>query len=144
MTTLLSDLTLALLNAARKAGADTADALAVTASSQSIDVLNGALEHAERSESTDIGLRVFVGQRQAVVSASDTRLETMAAMAERAVAMAKEAPEDPYAGLADPEQLAQNWDVAALELYDPTPEPAPSGRSISTSSRSRRGCRSWG
>jgi PmbA protein len=85
----------------------------------------GALEHAERSEATDIGLRVMVGQRQANVSASDTKAETIQVMAERAVAMAKEAPEDPYVGLADPSQLAQNWDLDALELYDPTPEPAP-------------------
>ena len=126
MTADLSSLTHSLLDAAKKAGADEADALAVTATSQSIDVLNGALEHAERSEGTDIGLRVFVGQRQAVVSASDTRAETMAAMAERAVAMAKEAPEDPYAGLANPSQLATSWDLDALEMFDDTPEPAPS------------------
>jgi len=93
--------------------------------SVSIDVRAGALEHAERSEATDIGLRVFVGQRQANVSASDTSAETIQVMAERAVAMAKEAPEDPYVGLADPAQLATQWDVSALELSDPTDEPAP-------------------
>lgn len=115
----------ALIDAARKAGADAADAMAAEGSSLSIEVRTGKLEHAERSEGTDLGLRVFVGQRQALVSSSDMRPETLAAMAERAVAMAREAPEDPYAGLADPAQLAQNWDLAALELEDISDEPEP-------------------
>lgn len=121
----LQDLTHALLDAAKRAGADTADAMAVSGTSISIDVRHGKLEQAERSESTDIGLRVMIGQRSANVSASDTRLDTMQTMAERAVAMAKEAPEDPYIGLADSTQLAQSWDIEALELADPSDEPAP-------------------
>ena len=100
----LDSLTHALLDAATKAGADAADALAVEGSSTEIDVRNGTLEQADRSEGTDIGLRVFVGRRSAVVSSSDTKDSTLATMAERAVAMAREAPEDPYAGLADPGQ----------------------------------------
>jgi len=115
----------ALLDAARKAGADTADAMAAEGSSLTIEVRDGTLEHAERSEGVDVGLRVFVGQRQAQVSSSDTRAETLTEMAERAVAMAKEAPEDPYAGLAGADQLAQSWDLAALEMADPDAEPAP-------------------
>ncbi|EPX79701.1 TldD/PmbA family protein [Salipiger mucosus] len=118
-------LTHALLDAAAKAGADSADAIAMDGTSLSIDVRGGALEQAERAEGTDIGLRVFVGQRSAVVSASDTKAETISAMAERAVAMAREAPEDPWAGLAAPAQLARDWDAAALEMADPAPEPAP-------------------
>ncbi|WP_264211670.1 TldD/PmbA family protein [Leisingera thetidis] len=115
----------ALIDAARKAGADAADAMAAEGSSLSIEVRTGKLEHAERSEGTDLGLRVFVGKRQALVSSSDMRPETIRAMAERAVAMAREAPEDPYAGLADPSQLAKDWDLAALELEDPSGEPEP-------------------
>ncbi|MEZ5714731.1 MAG: TldD/PmbA family protein [Paracoccaceae bacterium] len=114
----------ALLDAARKAGAEAADVLVTEGRAVSIDVRAGRLEQAERAEGIDLGLRVLLGQRQATVSASDTRPETLAAMAERAVAMAREAPEDPYIGLADPAQLAQSWDVAALELADPAPEPA--------------------
>jgi PmbA protein len=121
----LDTLTAALLEAARKAGAEAADAIAVDGTSLSIDVLKGKLEQAERSEGVDIGLRVLIGKRQACVSASDTRPETMAEMAERAVAMAREAPEDPCIGLADPAQLARGWDAAALELDDPAPEPSP-------------------
>lgn len=121
----LASLTQALLDAARKAGADTADAFAVDGTSVGIDVRGGVLEQAERSEAIDIGLRVLVGQRSANVSASDIRADTMEMMAQRAVAMAREAPEDPYIGLADPDQLARNWDIAALELSDDSPEPAP-------------------
>ena len=121
----LSDITNALLEAARKAGADDADAMAVRDTALYIDVREGALEQAERSEGIDIGLRVLMGQRQANVSSSDASPETLMTMAERAVAMAREAPEDPYLGLADPAQLATEWDVKALELEDPTAEPDP-------------------
>lgn len=126
MSQRLSDLTEALLAAARKAGADAADALAVDGRAVSIDVRGGQLEQAERSEGMEIGLRVLMGGRQACVSASDISLRTMADMAERAVAMAREAPNDPYAGLAAPEELAKSWDIAALELADPAEEPAAS------------------
>ena len=123
MPTSLDDLTQTLLRAARDAGADGADAMAVDGTSISIEVKNGALEQAERAEGIDIGLRVFVGQRQACVSASDISARTIDTMAERAVAMAREAPEDPHIGLADPDQLARDWDVAALDLADPMGEP---------------------
>ncbi|MGR3792777.1 TldD/PmbA family protein [Vannielia sp. SX4] len=119
----LESLTEALLSAARSAGAEAADAMAVASTSLSIDTRAGALEQAERSEGTEIGLRVLVGKRQACVSGSDLRAETMATMAERAVAMARLAPEDPHCGLADPSQLAKGWDVAALDLADVGTEP---------------------
>ena len=120
----LAKLTDALLSAAQKAGADSADALATHGTSVTINVLNGALEQAERAEGTDIGLRVLVGKRQACVSASDTSADTITTMAERAVAMARLAPEDPYIGLADPDQIAKNWDVASLDLAEDAPEPS--------------------
>lgn len=114
-----------LIDAARRAGADAADAIALSGTALSIDVRGGRLEQAERAEGTDIGLRVLLGKRAAVVSSSDARPETLAAMAERAVAMAREAPEDPYLGLADPAQLARTRDASGLELHDPAPEPDP-------------------
>lgn len=114
-----------LLDAARKAGADGADAMVVDGTSLSIEVRDGRLEQAERSEGLDLGLRVFVGQRQANVSVSDARPETIAAMAERAVAMAREAPQDAYIGLADPLQLSTDMDFARLEICDPSREPDP-------------------
>lgn len=113
-----------MLDLARKAGAEAADTIVIDGSSVSVEVRGGALEHAERAESTDVGLRVFIGKQQAIVSGSDSRPETLAAMAERAVAMAREAPEDPFAGLADPEQLAGDFSVDSLELFDSTPEPS--------------------
>ncbi|WP_170351066.1 TldD/PmbA family protein [Ruegeria atlantica] len=124
MTLTPEDISQSLIDAARNTGADAADAIVIDGSSVSVEVRSGALEHAERSEGTDLGLRVFLGQRQAIVSSSDSRPETLTAMAERAVAMAREAPEDPFTGLADAAQLATDWDLPALELFDPTPEPA--------------------
>ncbi|MEO0503164.1 MAG: TldD/PmbA family protein [Pseudomonadota bacterium] len=123
--TVLSDLTDQMLRAARAAGADAADAMVVQGVSNSVDVREGALEQAERAEGIDLGLRVFVGQRQANVSTSDASARTIEEMAARAVAMAREAPEDAYAGLADPDALSDRRDAAGLELHDPTPEPSP-------------------
>lgn len=117
----------ALLAAALSAGADAADVIAATETSLEIGVADGALEEAGRSESADLGLRVLVGQRQACVSGSDRRRESLAEMAGRAVAMAREAPEDPYAGLAEPGMLApaDARDSAALDLLDPADAPSP-------------------
>ncbi len=125
MTNSLSRLTDQLLRAARKAGADEADSIAVSGSSVSIDVRGGKLEHAERSEGTEIGLRVLIGKQQACVSASDIRDNTITMMAERAVAMAREAPQDDTIGLADADQLARDVDAAPLELTDPADDPEP-------------------
>ncbi|MDP5218274.1 TldD/PmbA family protein [Ruegeria sp. 2205SS24-7] len=114
-----------LLKAARAAGADAADAIVLQGSSVSVEVRKGALEHAERSEDTDLGLRVLLGQRQALVSTSDMRPEALTEMAERAVAMAREAPEDPYCGLAEASELAADVSAEALDLADPTDPPTP-------------------
>jgi PmbA protein len=122
----LSALAERLVTAARTAGADAADAVAMRSVSQSVEVRDGQVEESERSEGNDMGLRVLVGQRQAVVSTNDLNPDGVAALAERAVAMAKAAPEDKFAGLADPTLLAKSFpdldlvdaelpDVAALE-----------------------------
>ncbi|SLN68765.1 peptidase PmbA [Pseudoruegeria aquimaris] len=124
MTDRLATFTEQLLGAARRAGADAADAIAVDGTSVSIEVLKGKLEHAERAEGVDLGLRVMVGRRQACVSASDTSASTIETMAERAVAMAREAPEDPYIAQAEPGQFATEWDAAALEMADGADEPS--------------------
>ena len=113
--TLLNDV----VAAALKAGADAAEAVGAQRRSLSISVRNGDLEEVEREESRDLGLRVFVGRRQATVSGSDISAEARAKLVERAVAMARLAPEDPYAGLADPAHLAQG-PRPDLDLYDPT------------------------
>ena len=102
--TLLADL----IEAARKAEADAADAVAFNAASVSVAWRLGKLEKLERSESCDLGLRVFVGKRQATVSSTDFKPETLKEVVDRAVAMAKAAPEDPYCGLAEPGRIAVN------------------------------------
>jgi PmbA protein len=106
------------VSAALKAGADAAEAVGAERRSLSITVRMGELEEVEREESRDLGLRVFVGRRQATVSGSDISPEARAKLVERAVAMAKLAPEDPYAGLADPDRLARG-PLPDLDLYDP-------------------------
>ena len=121
----LQRLSEALIDAARRAGADQADALAVDGRSVSIDMRARALEQAERAEGLEIGLRVLVGGRQAAVSSSDHRDAAITEMAARAVAMAREAPVDDHLGLADPDQLARHRDAAGLELAEEAPEPEP-------------------
>ena len=121
----LADLTHALLDAATRAGADAADAMAVRSTSVSAQALRGALEQAERAQSTEIGLRVLIGRRQSCVSASDLSPGTIEEIAERAVAMARLAPEDPWVGLADTTQLSNIRDARSLELAEDAPEPEP-------------------
>ncbi|MBU2957221.1 TldD/PmbA family protein [Paracoccus sp. 1_MG-2023] len=121
----LQNLAEALIDAARKAGADQSDAMAVDARATGIDVRDGTLENAERAEGVEIGLRVLVGGRQGAVSSSDHSRDAIAAMAERAVAMARAAPVDDWLGLADPEQLSPRRDAAGLDLHDDALEPEP-------------------
>src|SRR3954451_8905452 len=113
----LLDLAERLVDAARRAGADAADAVAVRSISQSVEVRDGAVEESERAEGDDMGLRVLVGRRQAVVSTNDTKGNGADALAERAVAMARVAPEDQFAGLADASLLAHSF--PDLDLIDP-------------------------
>jgi PmbA protein len=105
--------------AALAAGADAAEAVAAERRSLAIGVRLGELEEVEREEASDLGLRVFIGRRQATVSGSDVSPEARRKLVERAVAMARLAPEDPYAGLAPKERLA-NGAALDLDLFDPT------------------------
>ncbi len=115
--TALADLAERLVGAAKRAGADAADAIAVRGVSLSVEVRDGAVEESERSEGDDLGLRVLVGRKQAVVSTNDLIGADFDALAERAVAMARAAPDDRFAGLADPALLAKTF--PALDLLDP-------------------------
>lgn len=111
-----------LLAKAKAAGADAADAVLVEGVSLSHAQRLGAVERLERAEGKDLGLRVLVGERQAIVSSTDMEPDTLDETVERALAMARSVPEDQYCGLADPEQLAKS--VPGLDIYDPR-EPAP-------------------
>lgn len=108
-----------LIDLARAAGADQADAVVVRSRSRSVSVRLGKVEGTESSESDDFALRVFVGGRVASVSANPGF--DMKVLAERAVAMARVSPEDPYACLADEKDLARNY--PDLQLFDPTEVP---------------------
>jgi PmbA protein len=107
-----------LIAAAKKAGADAADALFLENVSASVSYRLGKLEEIERSESSDIGLRVFVGQRVAFVSSTDFSKDAIAALPGRAVAMAKLAPEDKFACLAPKDRLARSFPNLELEDAD--------------------------
>lgn len=115
---ILADAAERLVAAAQRAGADAADAVAVRGVSQSVTVREGSVEESERSEGDNIGLRAFVGRRQAVVSTNDLGGAAFDALAERAVAMARAAPEDSFAGLAEAELLVR--DPPDLDLLDST------------------------
>ena len=112
-----------LITKAKKRGADAADALLVNSTSISHAERLGQTERLERSEARDLGLRVFFGKQQAVVSSNDWQAETLDDLVDRAVAMAKVVPEDPYCGLADVDQLFTG-DLPELDIFDST-EPAP-------------------
>jgi PmbA protein len=106
-----------LVAAAKRAGADAADALLVQNASLSVSRRLGRIEQLERAEGFDLGLRVFIGKRQAIVSATDPDPKGFATLAERAVAMAKVVPEDPFGGL--PDRFDPPRDPGPLDLFDP-------------------------
>jgi len=112
----LTDRVTALVEAAKRAGADAADAVAVRGRSNGVSVRLGEVESTESSESEEVSLRVFVGRRVASVSA--TAASDSETLAERAVAMAKVSPEDPYQGLADAALLVKT--PRDLDLFDAT------------------------
>ncbi|MDX5592998.1 TldD/PmbA family protein [Pseudovibrio sp. SPO723] len=113
--TQLEEHALQLVEAAMKAGADAADAVAVTGSSLGVQVREGKVESTDRAEGEDFTLRVFIGKQ--VASVSSNGIADPKGLAERAVAMAKVVPEDPYTSLADADRLLK--DIPQLDLKDP-------------------------
>ncbi len=111
-----------LIAKAKAAGAEAADAICFENVSISHAQRLGAIEKLERSESRDLGLRVFIGKKQAIVSSTDYNAQALDELVERVVAMARSVPEDPHCGLATPDQLAQNY-PDDLDICDPD-EPA--------------------
>ena len=105
-----------LIAAARRAGADAADSVLAEGVSLSLGWRLGQLENLERAEGADVGLRVFFGRRQAIASSSDLSPDAFRELVERAVAMARAAPEDPFCGLAEADELAH--DLPDLDLAD--------------------------
>jgi PmbA protein len=111
------DLLQDLIGRARRAGADAADAVLFEGTSLSHARRLGKTEKLERSEGQDLGLRVFIGRQQAVVSSTDRSPTALSELVERAVAMARTVPEDPFCGIADPAEIAQEW--PGLDMLDP-------------------------
>lgn len=113
-----------LVERAQKAGADAADAVAGLSTSVSHAQRLGKMEKLERDESQDLGLRVLVGQKQAIVSSNDWNADGLDRLVERAVAMAKAVPEDEYCGLADPDQIVTTGlpDLDMLDSEEPNAE----------------------
>lgn len=113
----------ALVDLARRAGADAADAIYAGSASEGVQVRLGLLEDVERSESEHLDLRVFVGKGSASIGSSDLSDAALRELAARAVDMARAAPDDRYSGLA-PEELLAHAPFPELELTDPH-EPTP-------------------
>ncbi|MBO0712339.1 MAG: TldD/PmbA family protein, partial [Acetobacteraceae bacterium] len=116
------DLLQDLVARARRAGADAADAVVFESTSLSHGRRLGKTEKLERSEGEDLGLRVFIGRQQAIVSSTDRSPAALSDLVGRAVAMARAVPEDPFCGIADPAEIARDW--PSLDMLDPE-EPAP-------------------
>src|ERR1700674_638952 len=116
------DLLTDLIARARAAGADAADAVLVAGTSLSVARRLGQTEHVERSEGQDLGLRVFIGKKAAIVSATSIDPAGFAALAERAVAMAKVVPEDTYTGLAETAAPPETQDLDMEDPSEPTAE----------------------
>lgn len=118
-STLLNDL----VQKAHKAGADAADAMLIDATSLSVGYRLGKVETLERAESGDLGLRIFIGKKQAMVSTTDRRVKTLDELVARAITMAKAAPEDIYCGLADPDAVTKSWPPLVMaDTKEPTAE----------------------
>ena len=107
-----------LIAKAKKAGADAADAVAIAGTSLSHTRRLGKTEKLERSETQDLGLRVLIGKQQAMVSSSDRATPSLDELVQRAVAMAQAIPEDPFCGLADPDQITHEW--PEIDIFDPS------------------------
>ena len=101
---------------AKRKGATAAEAMLVDGVSMSVTQRLGKRENLNRAEGRDLGLRVFLGQRQAMASTSDTTPASLEALLDRTLSMARAAPEEPYCGLADPALLVRH--IPRLELLD--------------------------
>src|SRR4051794_14569287 len=115
---LLSDL----IRQARTTGADAADAVLINGTSLSVSSRHGKIEHLERSEGHDLGLRVFVGKRASIVSSSSLDPAHFSDLAQRAVAMARVVPEDPFTGLADTWAPPEEFDLDMADPAEPSPD----------------------
>ncbi|MBB2204571.1 TldD/PmbA family protein [Gluconacetobacter takamatsuzukensis] len=111
------DLIGTLIGKARAAGADAVDAVYTARTAHGVQIRNGKTEDLERSETCDLGLRVFTGRQSAIVSATSLDPARFDALVEQALAMARVLPEDPHAGLS-PQAEHGFVDGTGLDLLD--------------------------
>ncbi|MEN3975245.1 TldD/PmbA family protein [Emcibacter sp. SYSU 3D8] len=147
------DILARLLDLAKRAGAENADAVLLENASLGVSCRLGQMEDLERSEGRDVGLRVLIGRKQAIVSGSDVAPMALELIAQRAVDMARYAPEDPFAGLADPALLAKNWpdnldmidnsEPGAEELIEQARATEDAARAVSGITNSEGASASW-
>ncbi len=117
------DLLQDVVSRARKAGADAADAVYIEGTSLSTACRLGKIEKLERSEGHDLGLRVFLGRRQAIVSSNDSSPAALDEVVARALSMARTVPEDPFCGIAESDQIAKEWpQLDSLDAAEPAGE----------------------
>jgi PmbA protein len=149
----MSEIVERLIGKSMKAGAEAADALIVEGLSMGASFRMGKLEDVDRSEGHDLGLRVFMGKRQAIASSNDFSDQALDELADRVVAMAKLAPEDPHCGLAPKERLAKAWPDLDLEdgtepssqdLADRAAEAEEAGLAVPGITNSEGAGASWG
>ena len=118
----MSDKTIELLHEtlaiSKELGASATEAISFEETSQNIEVKNGKLEKAERSETIGLGVRVFLDNKAASVSSSTTDIENIREVIKRAIGMAEVAPQDNFIGLAENKHMCKKYDVAALDLFD--------------------------
>ncbi|HUY67754.1 MAG TPA: TldD/PmbA family protein [Alphaproteobacteria bacterium] len=108
---------------AKKKGAEAADAVLVDAASLAVACRLGHIETLERAESGDLGLRVLIGKKQAIVSSTNRKPAALEELVERAIAMARAAPEDEFCGLAAPDEIAHQWPVLDIaDSHEPSAE----------------------
>jgi len=138
---------------AKAAGADAVDAIYVEGTQLSVSQRLGTREQLERSEGRDVGLRAFVGTRQAIVSTTDLSVDALKELAARAVAMARAVPEDPVCGLAPAELLAQQWpdldlddgaEASVAQLADWCARAEDTARAVPGVTNSEGASASWG
>ena len=109
------------LNKARLNGSDQADAILAESVNLNLSQRLGKKEKLERAEAKELGLRAFVGKRQAIVSTNDLSKESLDLLAERVVEMAKVVPEDPFCGLPEASQFTNDLiDLDSLDSYEPS------------------------
>ena len=102
----LRDVAQALVERARSAGADMADAVVGESDGLEVGIRLGEIEKLKRARERRAGLRVFVGGATAIASSGDLTAGGLASLVDDAIALARVTAPDPHGGLPDAADLA--------------------------------------